>query len=140
MAHPDLDALLNAVLPVAQQMLGKHGELHPLGVSMKTDGQIGLVAGMPESEHPPSQQVIDLLVAGLQEQASKGEIRACVVCYDVRVVPPGETGKVDAICAQLEHESGECAIVFLPYRKGLLGRRKYGDLFASRMNPQVFRR
>ena len=40
MAHPDLDKLLNVILPLAQQMLGKHGEYYPFGSSMTTEGQI----------------------------------------------------------------------------------------------------
>jgi len=40
MAHPDLDQLLNAVLPFAQQMLSKHGEFFPFGASMTIDGEI----------------------------------------------------------------------------------------------------
>lgn len=138
MAHPGLDALLNAVLPFAQQTLAKHGELYPVGAAMNVDGQVGLIAGMPESEHPESQQIIEMLVAGLHDRALKREIRASVVCFDGRVVPPGATAKVDAICAHLEHESGEYAAVFLPYRKGLLGRLKYGELFASRLEPRIF--
>jgi hypothetical protein len=38
----------------------------------------------------------------------------------------------------LEHESGECAAVFLPYHKALFGRLKYGDLFASRAEVRIF--
>ncbi len=35
MAHPDLDELLNALLPFAQQMLTKRGEFFPFGTGMK---------------------------------------------------------------------------------------------------------
>jgi len=138
MAHPDLDALLNAVLPFAQQMLAKHGEFHPVGASMNKQGEVALAAGLVDSEHPQAHEVIDMLVAGFREHASKSEIRAAVVSYDSRVVPPGGAAKTDAICAQLEHESGECVTVFLPYRKGLFGRLKYGEIFASPAEGRMF--
>src|SRR5262245_60157078 len=131
MAHPDLDELLNAVLPFAQQMLGKRGQFHPVGASMRTDGEVALAASLPDEEEPTAQSVIDLLVEGLRKQALARQIRAALICYDGRVIPPGNVAKTDAICAQLEHESGECVAVFLPYRKTLFGQLKYGDLFAS---------
>jgi hypothetical protein len=138
MAHPDLDALLNEVFAFAQQMLAKHGEFYPIGATVGAGGEIALVARAAGSEHPPSQEVIDSLIAGLREQASKNVIRACAVCYDGRVVRPGETRETDAICALLERESGEATAVFLPYRRGLLGRISYGELFANSTRRLVF--
>lgn len=124
MVHPDLDELLNVVLPFAQQMLGKYGEFHPIGASMRTDGEVALAGAQPDEERPTAVSVIDMLVAGLRERVLNGEIRAAVICYDSRVVAPGMTSKTDAICLQLEHQSGECVEVFLPYSKILFGRLK----------------
>jgi len=137
MAHPDLDALLNAVLPFAQQMLTKHGESYPFGAIVNRGGEIALVAA-GGSEHPGSQDVIDILVGGFRAQAATSTIRACVVCYDGRVIPHGGTHTVDAICARLEHESGESVAVFLPYHKESFGRVSYQELIASKVGPQVF--
>jgi hypothetical protein len=44
MAHPDLDELLNALLPFAQQLLSKHGEFYPFRSAMTTDGEIEAAA------------------------------------------------------------------------------------------------
>jgi hypothetical protein len=140
MAHADLDALLNAVIPFAQQMLSAHGEFYPVGASMNSAGQIALASPASETEHPPSQDIIDGLVAHFRGEASNGRIRACIVCYDGRVTPPGHTGNSDAICAWLEHECGESIALFLPYHRGVPGTVEYGDLFASRMDSRVFAR
>jgi hypothetical protein len=138
MPHPDFDALLDAVIPFAQQMLTKHGEFYPIGATMAPDGTVALAAAHPESEHPASQEVIDLLLDGFRQQAAQREIRATVVCYDGRVTPPNQTEKVDAICARLEHESGEAIAVAMPYQTGMLGRLNYGELLAVELIPEVF--
>jgi hypothetical protein len=138
MAHPDLEELLNFLVPFAQQMLAKHGEFFPFAATMGVDGKIAPAAAHTGSEQPPSQEVIDLLLAGFRRQAARGEIRAAGLCVDVRTVPPGETEKVDAICTRLEHREGDAVHVFLPYRKGWLGRVKYGELFAGRGERVVF--
>jgi hypothetical protein len=85
MAHPDLDQLLNALLPFGQQMLSRHGEFFPFGSAMTVDGKIEAHAAYDGDEQPPSQQLIDLLTQGFRQQATAGQIRAAAICYDGRV-------------------------------------------------------
>ena len=138
MANPDLDQILNNLLPFAQQMLTKYGSFHPFAASMNQEGKVALVAGYTADEHPASQEVIDLLTDGLRQSAGQGEIRAAGICLDVRTIPPGETQKVDAICAELEHENGEAADAYLPYKKSWFGPVKYGQLFAASRERTFF--
>ena len=133
-----MDALLDTVLPFAQQTLEKYGAFHPIGAVMKNDGEISLVAGVPESPQAVSADVVEMLIAGMSQRAVNREIRASVVCFDGRVIPPGVTEQVDAICVHLEHVSDEHVAVFLPYRKKLFGKLTYGELFASPLDPRVF--
>jgi hypothetical protein len=79
-----------------------------------------------------------LLKLGLKQEAGKGQIRAAAVFYDVLTIPPGETAKSDAICASLEHQSGEAYDAFIPYRKAESGELQYGKLFAKKRKPQFF--
>jgi hypothetical protein len=138
MSRPDLDALLNALLPFAQQMLKKHGEFFPFGASMTQDGAITLAGSYDGKEHPSPQEVIAWLVNTLKGQASAGQIKAAGICFDVRVVPPQQHEKVDAIQVSLEHISGEAIDVFLPYRKGFFDKITYGELFASSGTSRIF--
>jgi hypothetical protein len=138
MAHPDLEELLNALIPFAQEMLAKNGEFYPFGASIDAKGEVSAQAADPGEENPDSQEVIAMLVAGMREEAKRGEIRAAGICYDARVVPPGKTAKTDAIACRLEHASGEAVVTFVPYRKALLGRYKYDDLFASEGEQAIF--
>jgi hypothetical protein len=137
-AHPDLDQILNVLLPFAQKMLSKYGEFQPFAASMDQEGRVALHAGYTGEQRVTSEQIIDLLIGGIRQQASNGEIKAAGICLDVRTVPPGQVERVEAICAQLEHETGEAADVYLPYRKSWLRGPKYGDLFAARGKRTLF--
>src|SRR5262245_43843972 len=114
MAHPDLDALMSDLLPFAQRMLAEHGEFYPFGGSITTDGQHVSVGAKGESDMPPSKVLIDILISAFRGQVSEGHIRAAGICYDVRVVPPGQIDKTDAVQLSLERE-GEAVDVFVPY-------------------------
>lgn len=83
MAHSDLDELLNALLPMAEMLLAKHGEFYPIGAIMLSDGEIRHVgAGIEGDDHPPSQSVIDLLTEAFQRDAREGKLRAAAIGYD----------------------------------------------------------
>lgn len=138
MAHPDLDELINVVLPFAQNMLGRHGEFYPFGASKSADGEIANVAAYTEDERPSSNEVVDRLISGFRTQANSNELGAAAVCFDVRVTPPGEPKETDAICVRLEHLEGDAVQVFLPYRKGWFGRYRFGELFAVTGEREIF--
>jgi hypothetical protein len=138
MARSDLDALLNTALPFAQELLAKRGAFYPFGAAMKVDGQVNRVAGYTGEEFPDSQELINLLRGAYQAQAAKGELKATVLCFDVRTIPPGQAEKTDAICVRLEHADGEAVDVLLPYSKNALGDISYGELFAVKGGRSVF--
>ena len=139
MAHLDLDKLLDALLPFAQQMLAKHGEFYPFGSTMTIAGEImAQGAALEGDDHPASQPLIDLMIQAFRSQALAGQIRAAGICYDVRTIPPGHTEKTDAICVGLEHNTGESVSVFVPYKKGWFGKVQYGQLFAANRDAQIF--
>ncbi len=138
MANPDFEQLLNVLLPFAQQMLSKYGEFYPFGATIDVSGKTAFAEGYTGSDKPESLECIDLLSGGFKKQAEQGEIRTSAICYDVRTIPPGQTEKVDAICIAFEHNSGEAINVMVPYRKGFIGRIKYGELFACKGEQKAF--
>ncbi len=137
MAHPDLNELFNDLIPFAERMLEEHGEFYPFGAMMRSNGEIALLGGETESDRPRSQEILDLLVGALRDYASRGEIRAAGICLDMRITPPEQSDEVDAICARLEHSSGEQAEVFVPYSK-VDGRHILQEPFAQRGEPRIF--
>jgi len=112
-------------------MLAKEGEFIPFGVSMDDAGEITLVSGDVGSEHPASKNVIKVLQSSFHDSARKGKIKAAGVCMDVRIIPPGEERKTDAICVRLAHISGEAVEVFVPYTEQSRHKYAYGNTFAS---------
>lgn len=71
-------------------------------------------------------------------QASEAKIRAAGICFDVRIVPPGQVDKTDAIQLALEREGGDAVDVFVPYAQLPDGEFTYGELFACERTPTVF--
>jgi hypothetical protein len=133
----DLDALLNPLLPFAQDMLRKHGEFFPFGAVMKAGGEVELVAGYTGSEQPSSQELIDLMVSGMRSRAAAGEIKAAGICHDVRV--RSEDGKTtDAIAVSLEHRAGVSIAVLMPYSKGRFTGLLFGDSTAGPSERRIF--
>jgi hypothetical protein len=61
MAHPDLNALLNDLLPFAQRMLTEQNEFYPFGGSIASDGKHMSVGAKGESDHPKSKELIDIM-------------------------------------------------------------------------------
>ena len=138
MAHPDLNALKDSLLPIAKQMLTEHGEFFPFGAFMKVNGEIVDCSAADENEHPPSKKLIDVLTDDFRRRAANKEIRAAGICCDVRVARPGETEKTDAVQFALEHENGEALDVFLPYDLDSSGEVVCGELFATYREKQFF--
>jgi hypothetical protein len=136
--HPDLDALLNDLLPFAERMLREHGEFYPFGGSITPDGRHISVGAKGSSDHPPSQELIDIMTNEFRIQASEGEICAAGICFDIRIVPPGQVDKADAIQLALEREGGDAVDVFIPYAQLPDGEFTYGELFASERRPTMF--
>jgi hypothetical protein len=139
MAHPELDALFNTLLPFAKTMLREYGEFYPFGAIMCSNGEIRQVgAKIEDNDHPPSEDLIDLLSESFEKQAANGELRAAGICYDALTVPPGEDRKRDAICCGLEHYSGENVDVFVPYIRAADGNVKYDEAFAAKRGARFF--
>jgi hypothetical protein len=137
-AHPDLNSLFDTAVSFAKLMLAEECEFYPFGATMSASGEITDIGARVEpNDHPASQTLIDVMTEAFQKRAASGEIRAAVICYDGRAIPPGETAKADVICYGLEHRSGESVDVFMPYKR--IGRSfQCGQTFASRRIAQFF--
>jgi hypothetical protein len=133
----DCEALMNSVLPFAEQMLTAHGELFPFGAAMRPDGQLASVAGYDGDEHPKSADVIALMKEGMIAAARRGEYQATANVYDARVKLPSTEGKSDAIAVSLNHRDNYSVIVFFPYRIDA-GKLILGTAFAENGEADIF--
>src|SRR6266480_3062129 len=114
----DCEALMNAILPFAKQMLNRYGAFYPFGGTMRSDGQLTPVAGYDGREHPPSADIIEFLTAAFIAGAKQGEFKATALVYDVRVRMPSNGDKSDAIAVSLNHrESTREQLAFTAFER-----------------------
>lgn len=133
----ECENLMNAAIPLAEQMLQKHGEFFPYGAALKANGEIVSVAGYDGREHPPSNDIIHLLKEGFVKGAKSREYKATALVYDVRVVLPSTGKKSDAIAVSLNHRDQYSVTVFFPYQLSN-GQLIFGDVFAQKGEADVF--
>ena len=131
-AQEDLDGLLNLVLPLAQELLGKNGQFYPFGGSVSNDGEASLTAADPDlGDHPQPEQVLAALYDGAR--ASVAGIRAAAFVVDV--IANGS----DAVRVELEHQDGIALVVLVPYRPSTLKRvPKFEQMSVSPGEPRVW--
>lgn len=129
----DLDALLNAVLPFAEQTLSKYGEMFPFGAAISSDGQLEMLAsGLAEGGHPQS----DVVLAGLYDGArtTSSTRRAFAFVADVRA------NATDAVRVELEHKEGNAIVVLIPYSRSRLKKKvTFGQISCTAGQPNVWR-
>jgi hypothetical protein len=137
MAHPDLQALVDSLLPFVQSLLREQGEFHPLGAILHSDGAIQSIAADSGEDFPDAQTLIDMMRGLIKDKAAALEIRSTVICYDCLTLPPGDTVKTDAIGFDLERYSGESISLFVPYVKRDKGLQ-FGAIFEISKTTQFF--
>jgi hypothetical protein len=115
---PDLEAMLNLLMPFARPMLEQYGEFYSFAGVMDAHGNTRVITGdTTESE----------LVNTLKKNAEQGEYRAVALCKNVRVTT--NSGATDAIQIVLEHKTGQALHAFLPYKITENKTVTYGELF-----------
>jgi hypothetical protein len=131
-AQADLDALLNAVLPFAEQTLSKYGEMFPFGAAVSSDGQMEMLASDPGTGgHPSSEVVLRALYDGAR--ASSGTRRAFAFVADVRV------NAADTVRVELEHQEGAALVVLVPYSRSRLKKKvTFGQISGSTGQSNVW--
>jgi hypothetical protein len=135
-AQEDLDQLLNALLPFAQQMLGQHGEFFPFGAVIRPDGEIRMAAADAGASRPAPEDVLTAVEDSLRADAASGAITAAGTAANV-TVDLGD-GPSDAIVVDLDHADGESVRVFLPYSAGEAGGYVYGELVGGEGDRRFF--
>ena len=135
-AREDYNALLESLMPFAEQMLKKHGEFFPFGAAVRPSGEVAAHEADLGQEQPPSEQVVNLLVQAFQNESREGKVRAVGICFDGRITQDDKP--VDAVILNLEHVSGHASKIAVPYTKGFFGKLRFGEMIVARGEPQVF--
>jgi hypothetical protein len=135
----DCEALMNSVLPFAEQMLSSHGEFLPFGGAMRSSGELVSVAGYDGDERPHSADVIRLIKGGFIEAARQGQFKATALVYDVRIKLPSTDDKSDAIAVSLNHRDNYSIVVIFPYKIDS-GKLTVGNALAQKGEADIFAR
>ena len=138
MQKQQLESLLQAALPFGEMMLKNHGEFFPYGATMGVDEKITNVGGYTGDEHPKSVEVIKLLKDAYRRDGAAGKIMACALVYDVRVIPPGQTEKTDAVAVDLDHRDGMSVTMIYPYKIGSDKQVTFSQPYAQKGIAEIF--
>lgn len=133
----ECEALMNVVLPFAEQMLQKHGEFFPYGAALMKNGQVVNIAGYDGHVQPQTRDIIRLLKQAFVDGAKEGDYKATALVYDMRVSLPSSGQKSDAIAISLNHENNYSVVVFFPYHLKN-GQLTFGEVFAQQGKADVF--
>jgi hypothetical protein len=141
MTHPDLEQIKGMLLRTAQKALSEMGSYYPFGITLSPDSKFKSEQGPEGKEKMSSLELNNYIVELFHQQAASGQLRAAGICAiaNMNVVPPGQTEKTKAIYLELEHRSGQSEFLFVPFKKGLFGKVKYGEPYYFDGIPKVFR-
>jgi hypothetical protein len=114
-AKKESERLMNDLLPFAEKMLKEHGEFHPFGGAIKSDGSIVHVGASAGEEFPRGKDLVGMLKESFREQARRGEISVAAIVANVSVEPPDSDNKVDAAEVAIDHRDDYAVRVFFPY-------------------------
>lgn len=109
-----LTSFLSPMLDFAKKQLDKHQGFLPFGAFLNSRHELTF-SMMSESENPEGADHISRLAACVGGRVAEEAAASAVLCYDCRVVPPGQDEKADAVCIHYEDKLGERWDLFFPY-------------------------
>lgn len=139
MAEPreEIEALLNFLLPFAEEQLTKNGEFYPYAAVLEADGDLAAVSTDAGEDDPDVGELLISLRAHLTEQAADGSIRASGIAADVTLTDPDSGETTDAVQVELDHAEGDAVDIYVPYESAGDGV-KFGELVAAQGREPIF--
>jgi hypothetical protein len=137
-AKKDCEALINELLPIAEEMLRRYGEFYPYGGYIRPNGEtVHVGVKDPDTDRPKSRRVMSTLAKGFRDLRADNQCKATALVYNVVVPLPDNQGTSDAIQVNVDHIDTYSAEVFFPYK--LVGREVvYGNTFAQEGKYEIF--
>jgi len=132
----EIEALLQYLLPFAEERLNREGQFQPYAAMLGADGELQAVAAAA-GETPNVSDLLVALHAELRERAAAGAIRASGIAADVTITDPDSGETKDAVQLELDHAETEAVDVYVPYEAGDEGV-KFGELVAAAGQAPVF--
>ncbi len=111
----DVETVMNAFMPIATDMLEKHGQIFPYGGAMTTDDKLVKVSSYEGNKSRNSSAALSGLREAFHAGAGADMYTATALFYGVRVKRPDTGTRTNAIAVALDHEDDYSVIVFFPY-------------------------
>lgn len=113
------EVLMNAGVPLAQQILGQRGEFLPFAAAMRDDGEIVYLGAYDGRKDRPlfgsQPDLVNSLTDTLLAGARRREYVATALFCDVDFSLPAQRESVAAIAVSLDHRENYSVVVLLPY-------------------------
>jgi len=115
--HDDARRLVEELIPAAQLLLERFGEILPMGALIGPDGEIEQV---PCSEGIYETNVLaqaELLRQAFARRAEEGELRASALIYEPDLAAEEQDRTAGSLTIEIEHFTGHNVTMIVPYRK-----------------------
>ena len=135
--QPQIEMLMNELLPFAEKMLREHGGFHPFGGYLDFSEKVVHVGVQLDTRHATEAGRAEMLVESFKQHTDNEQAIALAIATDV-TLPNQDGSKADAIRLFLEHRAGYCAEVFFRYslHDGVV---EISDTIAQQGDPLFFR-
>jgi hypothetical protein len=134
----DCEALMSALLPVAERMLSEQRVLRPFGVTLSASDQIVQVGGSSPLSALDDAALIAQFRDSFRDGAARGELKATAVSYSAQSTLPGEGAAREAVFVHLNHRDKYSIVVTFPYHFGAEGELVIEEPFANDGAHDVF--
>lgn len=133
----DCEALMNALLPLAEQMLKELGDFYPFGATLSTDGVVSLTPMNLQGSYRDTKDIMNDLIKTHSALAKEGYIKASGIAWNGKT--QNADGKdSDAIILSLEHKDGYAVLIGQPYKRKLFKRLVLSPIFSVEGKREVF--
>jgi len=134
----ECEALMSALLPVAEQMLSEQRALRPFGCTLSATDQIVQVGGWSAGAAPDDATLIEQFRESFRDGAARGELKATALSYSARSTVPGKSAAQEAVFVHLNHRDKYSIVVTFPYHFGARGELVIEEPFANDGEYDVF--
>ncbi|HYQ02922.1 MAG TPA: hypothetical protein VER96_29825 [Polyangiaceae bacterium] len=134
----ECEALMSALLPVAEQLLSEHRVLRPFGCTLSASDQIAQVGGHGSAATMDDDSLIAQFRDAFRDGATRGELKATALAYSTRSTLPGKTAAQDAVFVHLNHRDKYSIVVTFPYHFSAAGELVIEEPFANDGAYDVF--
>jgi hypothetical protein len=136
----DCEALMSAVLPVAEGMLSERGRVRPFGSTLSVAGDILRVGGSADKDpsSPDDARLIREFEAAFRDGAQRGELTATALVHATVIVPPGKSESQTGVAVHLDHRDHYSLVVTFPYHFSATGELVIEEPFATPGEARIF--